>query len=333
MRLFARKKKQPVFQPSLGTIRLEDRVVLNATTITAPQVSTLLTGVNQVGQPGTTLAAFSGPRLNVAFRAPTVSNFTALNRNIGTAVATLAANRANLVGGQFTPQALATLQAFANAPAVARASQSALLAASNIRVTPTVFNPAVSFSSAIVSPQLRNIALRTNPALLANPIFQSSLNAALAQNTASTLSALGNSTFTASPLSSLGLSSVNGMTVNPLTGQLSPVALGSPLTTQLTSASGSLVGGASPIGGTTFFNATGLMNPLGGIGTFTPQVNTSIATASPLFGVPQPGTSVLVQPRQPQVFPTGIDTLTGLPSVNFDNMPGFFATGLTTNPV
>jgi hypothetical protein len=121
-----------------------------------------------------------------------------------------------------------------------------------------------------------------------------------------------------------------GMTVNPMTGQLTPVALGNnALTNQFTSVAGSLVGGASPIGGTTFFNSTGL-----GTAAFTPQVNTSLATATPAFGTIQPGTSVLVQPSQPQLFATGIDTLTGLPSVSFfNNLPGFFATGLTTNPV
>jgi hypothetical protein len=324
------RKNRHAFRPTVGDTCLEDRLVLNAASVAAaPVVTVVLTGATRVGQNGTGVGNLSLRQIRLALRQQMAATFNTLHQHVNNQVAAMFANPANLVHGQLTPQArralAANISGAIDAAALRLSAQSSLLPGAGARLVPMLQNELLSPARRSLSSQVTRLATTAR----SRAGLQNALVAQLNQSFRTNFARLGNF-FNTTPL--------NRLSVNT-TGQRIPLSqfMANQAVNQINNAFGSLANSTINNARTSLFNTAGNLNNQAATAfrqSFLNALGTAAFQTGSILSVFPNAQSTLGQQLQSTLFATGIDRLTNLPAVSFfNNLPGLTATGTTTSPL
>ncbi len=334
----APRKNRNAFRPVVGDFPLEERVVLNGSTLSAGmmrvQVSTMPNGGGSSTAP--TELGGSSNRLNFntsrlqnnqslaalrqlrnTFRQQFTDAQNALRQFVSTQADSLF-DPANLdANGRLLPVAITNFQnslgGALNASALRLSAQSSLLPGSAERLVPLIQNSLLgSGRSSLESRigQLLNSSRFTRSSADLQNALSRQIGRAFSQNSARM------SSFLASP-------AVNRLSIDPTTGQRIPLSqfMNNQALQQINNSFGALVNNVGPLAQSTLFDSAGVFNPQAVTG-FQQQfanalgtVGTQIGGITSLF----PNGSSLASQLQSTLFGTGIDPITGQPVTSLFN--------------
>ncbi len=340
------RKNRNAFRPVVGDFRLEERVVLNASTLSAgmmrAQVSTLPTGSGSSTTP-TELGGSSNRLIFNTSRLQNNQNLAALRQlrntyrqQFGDAqnalrqfISTQAGSLfdpANLdANGRLLPVAITNFQnglaGALDASALRLSAQSSLLPGSAERLVPLIQNSLLgggrnSLESRIG--QLLNSSRFTRSSADLQNALNRQISRAFSQNSAQI------SSFIASP-------AVNRLSIDPTTGQRIPLSqfMSNQALQQINNSFGALVNNLGPLGQSTLFDSAGVFNPQAVTG-FQQQFANALGTVgAQIGGIASlfPNGSSLASQLQSSMFGTGIDPTTGQPVTSlFNSLANAFPT-------
>jgi|GEM_PF-5158900 len=330
------RNRRIAFRPTLGDIRLEERVVMNGAatmigTMAASVATPPTTGNVQANQTG--LGNLTARQIRNAFRQQIGLAQNSLRQFARDQVNAMFSNAANFgANGRPTAQALADFNAGVagaiNATALRLSAQASLLPGASRRVLPVLQNSLLGSGSNSLASRLTSLG-NSRRALNSPVAFENAINRQI-NNSFRTNTVRFNNFLTTTPL--------NRLSVDPTTGQRIPLSqfMANAAANQINNTFGTLANNVGPLARTVLFDTTGAFSPQAQAA-FQQQFANALGTAAfqvgSLVSMFPNGMTALAPQLQSALFATGIDPLTGLPSTSFVNgLANVFPTGTSTTP-
>ena len=260
------RKNRITFRPTLGDIQLEERVVLNGTSMTsaaaAAEVSALQTGGGTSSRQ-TSLENLTTRQIRQAFLQQFRGTQTALRQFVNSQASALFNDPANRgPNGRLTAEALANfstnIAGGINAAALRLSAQTSLLPGSSRRLVPELQNALLgsrpnSLNASSLSSRIANLA-GTGLANRSQTAFQNAINREINRSFTNSSARLTNF-FTTTRL--------NRLSVDPTTGQRVPLSrfLVNQAVAQTNNTLGTLANSVGPNATAALFDSTGTFNP------------------------------------------------------------------------